>query len=658
VPSAPRRQFPGSRLRVLAAFCVVLGAAPSAARPSAAPLAVERLAGLEERARELGLAQTSQWRALLHYRSDTIGGGSTSLDDDPAFFRSGWGKTDPEAELAATLASLLDPQARVREEQHPRCAFPARLAWLSERLELDPQSLPAADCSAFETWRAGINAQGVTLVLTEAQMNRPSSMFGHTLLRVDQAPPDAEDKRRDLLAYAINFAAETGPDRGTLFAVKGLTGAYPGYFSVLPYYLKVREYADWESRDLWEYGLNLTQEEVDRLVMHLWELQGMYFDYWFFDENCSYELLGLIEVVRPELDLRGRFRGWAIPVDTAREVLREAGLAGEIRWRPSATTRLRAQLAALDAQERRLLGDLADGKADVDDPRLAALSEPRRAAVLTGAHDLLRTRADKENPERERSLALLTARSRIPVQGDLARQPQQPAVRPDQGHETARVRMGAGWRDGRFFLEGRARPAFHDLGDPEGGYLPGAQINFLDTAVRFYPDGDELDLHELTLIDVVSVAPRDEFFEPVSWRFRTGLTTRLLRGRERGELSSGKLFRTEAGTGLSRELAEGLIGYGFLEGALELSGKLQPGWGAGVGTRAGLLYGPDGSRWRAQLETEAMRFVAGDQHTRLSARLQQNWRVTRNTGIALEVGIHRDFHETWIESGVYWKRWF
>jgi hypothetical protein len=43
---------------------------------------------------------------------------------------------------------------------------------------------------------------------------------------------------------------------------KVLTGQYPGEYSIMPYYRKVKEYGDFESRDLWEYELNLTPEET------------------------------------------------------------------------------------------------------------------------------------------------------------------------------------------------------------------------------------------------------------------------------------------------------------------------------------------------------------------------------------------------------------
>ena len=37
------------------------------------------------------------------------------------------------------------------------------------------------------------------------------------------------------------------------------------------------------------------------MLKHLWELQGIAFDYYYFDENCSWQLLGLLEVARPSL---------------------------------------------------------------------------------------------------------------------------------------------------------------------------------------------------------------------------------------------------------------------------------------------------------------------------------------------------------------------
>ena len=139
------------------------------------------------------------------------------------------------------------------------------------------------------------------LVFPAAYLNSPSSMFGHTLLRIDQA--DVTSNNTALLSYALNFGAYIeGMDNSILYAWKGLMGGYPGMFALVPYREKLAEYSRLENRDLWEYKLNLTPEETGRMVEHVWELKQVRFDYYFFDENCSFRLLELMEIARPGIE--------------------------------------------------------------------------------------------------------------------------------------------------------------------------------------------------------------------------------------------------------------------------------------------------------------------------------------------------------------------
>lgn len=55
------------------------------------------------------------------------------------------------------------------------------------------------------------------LVFPAAYLNSPSSMFGHTLLRIDQA--DVTSNNTALLSYALNFGAYIeGMDNSILYA--------------------------------------------------------------------------------------------------------------------------------------------------------------------------------------------------------------------------------------------------------------------------------------------------------------------------------------------------------------------------------------------------------------------------------------------------------
>jgi hypothetical protein len=61
------------------------------------------------------------WLTLMHYQQDTLGGGFTSLADDPDFFLSDQGKQAPERELEATLSAIQQPGSG---GGHAQCRFP------------------------------------------------------------------------------------------------------------------------------------------------------------------------------------------------------------------------------------------------------------------------------------------------------------------------------------------------------------------------------------------------------------------------------------------------------------------------------------------------------------------------------------------------------
>ena len=527
----------------------------STANPAAASTDNAYLEGLISQAETLNLDAAPAWLALVHYRPDWIGTGHHSLVDSPDFFLAADGKTEPAAELAATLRAFFEPPPEDEVTQHPQCAYAARYRWLKERLQFDPIRLSPQPCPEFEEWADAIDAEAATLILPAAYLNNPASMFGHTLLRLDR-PNQTEQTR--LLSYAVNYGAETGDDNGILFAVLGLTGGYAGTYSVEPYHVLVKRYSDIENRDVYEYQLNFSPDEVAVMVAHLWEMRGHWSEYYFFDENCAYQLLFLLDVARPSLDLAGAFDFHVIPVDSVRAVLEKEGLLQKTTFRPSNQTRIGHGLAALSSAERQLVRDLAAGTVlpeDVD----ADLPDGRQAAVLELAETFVTYQMETGELSRDeaasRALAILRARSIIDAAADLP-SIQTPKTRPDEGHDSARAGVGFGVRDGRPFASFKLRPAYHDELDPSGGYVAGAAIDFLAFDLRHYRGGDAVTLDSFTAVGIRSMSPRNALIEPVSWHLNAGLE----RMRVKNTDEEGALIAAfEGGAGLSSSLGNGDI---------------------------------------------------------------------------------------------------
>jgi hypothetical protein len=611
---------------------------------TAAAQAATYLDELTARSRELRLSERREWNRLMHYTSNLVTPGVHGLADARRFYLAPDGKTNPQSELEATLAAFFSDVEETDREQNPQCAFIARYHWLDEQLRFDSARMAKQACKRFNEWRQTLNPQGLTLIFPAASLNNPSSMYGHTLLRVDAK--DQDEKTR-LLAYAINYAANTDEKNGVAFAINGLFGGYPGTFSIMPYYLKVREYSDMENRDVWEYELDVSPADIDRVLMHVWELGPVYFDYYFFDENCSYYLLELLEASRPDLNLTAPFRWWAIPSDTVRELVRE-GLVKRAVYRPSNATVIRHRLELMSPAERTLVNPLARGRMPPADPALAALPPPSQARVLEVSHDYLNyLRASGEPPPEaspELARSLLLERSRV---GASAADPPVPVppVRPDEGHGTSRLTLGGGRRDGANFVELRVRPVYHELMDPEEGYVRGAQTEFFDLAVRDYSNGIGARVEEFTPLRIVSISPRSDFFQPLSWKIDTGWSRRRL-----ADGSEPLVFNVHGGPGLGWAVPDtarsSTLVYVFLESTLQADTRLEKNYALGAGPRIGALVDLT-SRWRAEAYAYEQSFFAGDTDTYWNVGLRQRYTLDRDWALRLDASRERQEKQSW-----------
>jgi len=622
-------------LRFLAA--ILLSLAASTAYAMAEGVANPYLAELVNSARQSKLANEREWHLLLHYRQNFFGG-STSEQDDEGFFLSPDGKTDPQAELDATLAQLFSEEPVGRSKQPAQCAFIARYHWLKEKLAFEDVRLPPIRCERFERWFTEFSAQSVTLIFPSAFMNNPASMFGHTFLRVDQK---GQTEQTRILAYTINYAADVPSGMNWDYAIRGIFGGYRGYFSTIPYYIKVQEYRDIENRDIWEYRLNFTEHQVRRLLMHAWELGNASFDYFFFKENCSYHLLSLLEYADPTLQLTDQFVVWTVPADTVRLIAAQPGLVGDIAYRPSRSTLIRRKRELLTGQEidfaARLIVDVSASKSE----EFTRLPVARQAFVLDVASDYLRYKNETSESAsaadyKERNRRILIARSELRVPSENI--PIAPfAQRPDLGHKTSRVSVGGGWRNDDTFEELAVRAGYHDLLDPEIGYTPDAQIELLAASLRHYNRINQTRLESFTLANILSLSPMDSWFKSPSWKINVGMNTIRFNN---CQLCSNGVLNGGIGAAVESHWLRREVVFAFAEAEGDYSKAYEDDYRVGGGGTVG-LYGDLADRWRLMVSGSYLRFALGDKSEDIRWFVGSRYTLAQNWALRLEYN-HRD----------------
>jgi hypothetical protein len=594
------------------------------------------LVELIDKGRQAKLASEREWHLLLHYRKNLISG-FTSEQDDQGFFMSPDGKTDPQAELDATLKQFFSEELVGRSKQPAQCAFIARYHWLRERLQFDDSRLPKMACERFDRWFNDFQAQSITLIFPSAYLNNPASMFGHTFLRVDQK---GQTEQTRILAYTINFAAYVPPDAGIAYPILGIFGGYSGYFSTYPYYVKVQEYRDIENRDIWEYRLNFSEDQVKRLLMHSWEFGNASFDYFFFKENCSYHLLALLDYADPTLHLTDEFVLWTVPADTVRLIASKPGLVSNIAYRPSRSNVIRRKRESLTFHERAQADRIAQDVGVVSSPEFAQLSLERKAFLLDLASDYLRYRIETTDspPQdlKERNRAVLTARSQLRI-------PSEPfpvvpfAEQPELGHKTSRASVGTGWRNNDTFEELTVRAGYHDLLDPEIGYTPDAQIELASISLRHYNRIDQTRIERATLANVVSLSPMDSLFHAPSWKINVGMNTIRFGS---CQLCSNGVVNGGIGAAVESHWLKREVFFAFAEAEADYSHAYEENHRVGGGGSVGMLTDLT-DRWRLMATSSYLQYVLGDKSDDFRWFVGSRYTLAQNWALRLEYN-HRD----------------
>lgn len=493
-------------------------------------------------ARAKDLENSRAWKKLLHIEPNIIGVSSTQITDEK-FYLSNLPKYRDMDELSATLHAFFEPAekfARLIDDplkktttskvldhsEHAICRFPARLKYLKDTLS-NPNlwsTLPQVQCLYQNIFLESLNPKSVSYVFSSYYSDSPGSAFGHTFFRVNRQS-ESTRLRQELLDYGMGFAANVTVSNPAAYAVLGLVGGFTGGWTNLPYYYKVREYNDFEARDLWSYDLNLTPDEIQMFALHMWEIGGHSYTYYFFTQNCSFHMLTALEAAAPRLHLIEHVPFYyVIPSDSLKALFYEKGLVKNISFRSSTRQVFLERTNRLNTETLSEFQNYA--KNEILPASLKSMSNESRALFLDAAIDLgdlrhpqidVKTQSDLYQ-KRERLLSERALVNFISPEVILSKDTQQ---RPDEAHGSSRIGLIYSQKDlvkSGFF---QYRFALHDLLDPQYGMPKNSQLEFFNLNFQALPQ--HLKFQDMNLFKVFNLSPINFFENQASWGFELGI---------------------------------------------------------------------------------------------------------------------------------------
>lgn len=532
-------------------------------------------------------AYSSAWLRALHYEK-TWSGRYRSRIDDPRFFVSDKGRGDPYAELRTSIALATDPN----QKPSFRCRAPLRYRRLLE-MGLIRKGSPQTKqrCDELDYFKKEFGSGGLDLVFVAQYADNPSSIMGHLFFRFENPDRQVEGQSLPYLFKTLNYAAAIPRDTNILkYMAFGIFGGFRGYYTVYRYATMIEKYSHIESRDLFLYRLGLNKREVEQLLEHAWELTNYaYHDYFFFDENCAFQLLAMLEAVKPEVDLVKKLPFYTSPLDVLK-VASRAGLVARVDYQPSLYQNLLDYLQSMTPKERAAFYEFEAGDSDKVESKLVA-----EALILANNFRKHEKRGQISKYQESRRLGLLLTRSKMGTESPAFKSTQK--ISPHLSHGSKRVAAGVFFgRENHHGLSLRFRPGIHDLLSRGDGFQRNSSLKLFEANVLFDPYISKVFLQELDLVHLAKLKG-NRFYQRLAW----SMQLRFLRDCV-NECERDLKPRSHLGLGVSRNILIERLDVYLLGKYVMRQFEENDVWDHGVGATLGMMLTPCRQiRWRTEI---------------------------------------------------------
>ena len=437
------------------------------------------------------LASHKVWKQLLHAEQTAV----TLHHNGSNFYLAENGFENPLSELEATIHAF---------SQNPKsqCQFPARKRFIEK--QLPTLSFPDVACPKYEDYLDAFSTHSASLIFASGYLGNPASMFGHVFLKFNGESEDG------LLDNTFSYGAKVPDNENKLvYITKGILGGYQGKFSNQQYHHHHLTYSETELRDMWEYKLALSQDDIQFLLAHLWELENATMTYYFFEQNCAYQLAKLLSLVFDE-SLIAPNKVWVMPFDLVVMMQRHQTsrtMFNDVIYHGSRQQTLYDRWQQLTSKEQQTLLQILESAPKDTQQQLAALGDASAIRVIDTLYDYFAFIEQKEDDlttiqQAQKRQAMIKRFAMAPVKPNWKSIDRRP---PHEAQDTTRIGLGLyDTPSGDVAGELNFRANYYDLLTLNAGRIPYSELTTFNLRLR-YLEGEELAVREFTPVRIINL---------------------------------------------------------------------------------------------------------------------------------------------------------
>lgn len=229
----------------------------------------------------LSLANKQTWSLLVHNV------GAHAQITDPKFLLS-------KNEFSAHRELELTLEAFKTNPKDAFCRFPARISFLSKELNLDLPEDRFSNCPELKSFLDHVPFDSLELVYASEVLSSATSMMGHIFIKAKGV-----NSNNIPVAHSLAYYTEIKTINPVELIIESTITGMPGFFNVRPFSKDVEQYIENEQRNLWQFSLRASPDQLHLLQLHIWELRQVNITYYFQSFNCATLTLELLALLQP-----------------------------------------------------------------------------------------------------------------------------------------------------------------------------------------------------------------------------------------------------------------------------------------------------------------------------------------------------------------------
>jgi len=441
-----------------------------------------------------------QWKRMLHYAESRREEKNKSRiihgKNQHNFFMAHNGMENSMDELISDIREFL--HSNNIGDEHPACKFPARYKWLRKELGSKVFNYNFVNCKGLNKFRKELSAKTVSMVFVSGMTLVPSSMFGHIFIKLNKDLPSGNV----MDDYTFSFSANVNSSNFIEYAIRGITGGFEGIIDFRKFENRIWYYNYVENRNMWEFRLKFSEEEVERLVDHLWELRYAYLKYYFISQNCAYYNSYFFEIIKPELSITKDSDIASYPTEVIKNLLENPNVLEKALFYPANILNFESGYNQLSKTEINFLNELGKSKSEIPitEKQETLLNTIRFKEYVDAYDEKLHITQDrlKAINEIEKKMTNLN----IPV----VQLATPDLTNPTGAHHPFMFSVLYGYSNYNY-LEYTIRPLYHEKIDLPIGFPPFSEIVAFKIAFKLNLDEKLFYLNRIDFFSLLSIAP-------------------------------------------------------------------------------------------------------------------------------------------------------